>query len=181
MWGIAIYTCVLLIAILSVCYVVMFCSDENENHVTSTSSPELQTVRVTMSQPRRQEPSQVQPSAPPEAALKEDRERLVNECLLSRKLEEGDSVACIESIVISAQDHFMESTEENIFSQSTKAHSKPQCSICLDDYKTGETICWSKTNECDHIFHKGCIVEWMIGNDDCPLCRTNLMSIHHAA
>jgi hypothetical protein len=53
----------------------------------------------------------------------------------------------------------------------------------LDTYKTGETICWSKTDECDHIFHSKCIHEWMINNanDNCPLCRTNLMAFHSAA
>ena len=166
----------------AVCCLLKTCFSENESHVTPTPtpSPELQTVPVTMSQRRMQQPSQVQPSAPPQEALKEERERLVNECLFSRILEEGDSVAFIESILAAAQDRYAESTEEKISSRSTKAHSKPECSICLDGYKTGETICWSKTNECDHIFHQDCIVEWMVDNDVCPLCRTNIMSFHHA-
>jgi hypothetical protein len=106
----------------------------------------------------------------------------VKKCLFSRKLEKDDSVSFIESILAAAQDHYRytESTKENFSSRSTKANSKPECSICLDGYKTGETICWSKTNECDHIFHQGCIVAWMVDNDVCPLCRTNLMAFHHA-
>ena len=186
---------------------VTLCKSDDESNVTPTPSPELHTVRVTTSQQQRQQPSQVQPSAPPSpelqtarvtasqrrqqpsqihpsappmVALKEERERLVNECFFSRKLEEGDSVAFIESILAAAQDHHTQTIRDDISSRSTKAHSKSECSICLDGYKTGETICWSKMNECDHIFHQDCIVEWMVDNDVCPLCRLNLMSFHHS-
>jgi Ring finger domain len=168
--------------VLCVCHVFKKIASRIESHVTSTPSPELQRVRVIMSRRRAQQPSQVQPSAPPQETRKEERARIVNECLFCKKLEEGDSVvAPIESILAAAQDHYTESTEEHISSRSTRSHSEPVCSICLDGYKTGETICRSKMNECHHIFHQECIVEWMIDNDVCPLCRTNLMEFYHTA
>jgi len=35
--------------------------------------------------------------------------------------------------------------------------------------------CWSKEDDCDHIFHEDCIVAWLNDNDDCPLCRAKLV------
>lgn len=52
---------------------------------------------------------------------------------------------------------------------------KPECSICLCPYEDGETVCWAKNDECDHIFHEDCIVQWLVDHDECPLCRTNLL------
>eukprot|EP00980_Cylindrotheca_fusiformis_P008504 scaffold1805_cov104-Cylindrotheca_fusiformis.AAC.11 len=50
------------------------------------------------------------------------------------------------------------------------------CSICLEAYRPGESICMAKTPSCDHLFHKDCLLEWMMQrNDACPLCRENLM------
>lgn len=45
------------------------------------------------------------------------------------------------------------------------------CSICLEEYKVGEDIGWSRNSECHHAFHKDCIIEWLKSNDDCPICR----------
>lgn len=53
--------------------------------------------------------------------------------------------------------------------------AKPECSICLDYYKAKETVCWAKNDDCDHIFHQDCIVQWLVDHDDCPLCRSNLL------
>ena len=43
------------------------------------------------------------------------------------------------------------------------------CSICLeninkDDYKLN----------CNHIFHKNCISQWLIKSSNCPLCRSHV-------
>ena len=29
---------------------------------------------------------------------------------------------------------------------------------------------------CEHIFHKSCIIEWLSNSKCCPLCRTNLLT-----
>jgi hypothetical protein len=146
-------------------------------------SEQLQAVRVTLPQESARSPSQVQPlpSAPTQEELQDDRKWLVEECLFRRKLEHGDSVADIQSILAAARD-LPPPSESSLTSTELPPPPpvKPECSICLERYKAGETICWSKTNECDHIFHSKCIQQWMIqnGNDHCPLCRTNLMSYH---
>ena len=53
--------------------------------------------------------------------------------------------------------------------------SPSRCSICLEDYTEEDVICWSPNAKCDHIFHKCCIIEWLLENDQCPLCRCQYM------
>eukprot|EP00980_Cylindrotheca_fusiformis_P029725 scaffold23790_cov166-Cylindrotheca_fusiformis.AAC.2 len=64
----------------------------------------------------------------------------------------------------------------NMLASWRRPSQKDECCICLDGYHPGETICASKTNKCNHIFHQECVVEWLMRNHDCcPLCRVNLM------
>ena len=45
------------------------------------------------------------------------------------------------------------------------------CNICLEEYMVGEDIGWSKNDSCHHVFHKKCILEWLVQHQDCPICR----------
>lgn len=49
--------------------------------------------------------------------------------------------------------------------------AKDECCICLMSYNVGETICAPMTTACNHVFHEGCILEWLKTKDVCPLCR----------
>ncbi|CAJ1966402.1 unnamed protein product [Cylindrotheca closterium] len=51
-----------------------------------------------------------------------------------------------------------------------------ECCICLECYAAGETICAPITTGCDHVFHEGCINEWLKNNAKCPLCRVELLN-----
>ncbi|CAJ1956865.1 unnamed protein product [Cylindrotheca closterium] len=53
--------------------------------------------------------------------------------------------------------------------------ARDECCICLECYAAGETICAPITTECNHVFHEGCINEWLTKNDKCPLCRVELL------
>lgn len=63
-----------------------------------------------------------------------------------------------------------------------------ECSICLTDMNLldSDLILWKgdyidpiyKT-ACGHTFHFKCIHDWLISNDDCPVCRTTLLDIEH--
>ena len=49
------------------------------------------------------------------------------------------------------------------------------CGICLEIYNAGDDLCFSHNNECDHVFHKNCIMSWLIQHDDCPNCRATFI------
>ncbi|CAJ1956873.1 unnamed protein product [Cylindrotheca closterium] len=72
------------------------------------------------------------------------------------------------------------SASEQTLSQRLSSWRKPsgkdECCICLECYAVGETICAPITTQCDHVFHEGCINEWLKTNDKCPLCRVELLN-----
>ncbi|TYI48490.1 hypothetical protein E1A91_D13G252500v1 [Gossypium mustelinum] len=43
-----------------------------------------------------------------------------------------------------------------------------QCSVCLDDLKTGNE---AKEMPCKHKFHGECILPWLELHSSCPVCR----------
>jgi hypothetical protein len=46
------------------------------------------------------------------------------------------------------------------------------CAICLSHFRPQQLVCESNNPSCRHIFHKDCIVDWLIkGHDECPMCR----------
>ena len=52
------------------------------------------------------------------------------------------------------------------------------CTICLDKInKCGKNI---TLNECNHIFHKKCLEKWVIQNNSCPNCRTEVNLIENS-
>jgi len=128
-----------------------------------------------------------QPSAPvEETTTTESRKELVMKHLYHRTLEHGESVRNLSMILAAANDRYDDTSKNNnVVSRSWRSAEtsvnkfvgqKPECSICLDHYEAKETVCWAKNDDCDHIFHKDCIVQWLCSDhDDCPLCRTNLL------
>jgi len=50
------------------------------------------------------------------------------------------------------------------------------CSICFEPFSDNEDLSWSKTNKCQHVFHSECLVTWLMKHEDCPICRTPLMT-----
>jgi Ring finger domain len=60
---------------------------------------------------------------------------------------------------------------------TTKQVNLEPCSICLNDYGEGEILCWSQNSSCQHCFHRDCAMEWLMENEECPLCRNNYLSL----
>jgi Ring finger domain len=51
------------------------------------------------------------------------------------------------------------------------------CPICLVEYQECDILVWSQSEKCNHMFHKHCMVEWLLQNEECPLCRHNYLSL----
>ena len=54
-----------------------------------------------------------------------------------------------------------------IFLEMTDIENNDECTICLSNDLDNE---WVKLN-CQHIFHRDCITEWLSINNTCPICR----------
>lgn len=50
-----------------------------------------------------------------------------------------------------------------------------KCSICLNNYEETEMVCI--LNNCKHMFHLECIMEWGKYKQECPMCRENISYI----
>lgn len=53
------------------------------------------------------------------------------------------------------------------------------CVICQNKFRDNEMLRWLP--ECDHVFHVGCIDEWLSSHKTCPCCRADLdfTNSHH--
>lgn len=46
------------------------------------------------------------------------------------------------------------------------------CPICIEPFRIGEEVAWSKIGHCQHVYHYECILPWaVLGNELCPVCR----------
>jgi hypothetical protein len=46
------------------------------------------------------------------------------------------------------------------------------CAICLSHFRPQELVCKSNNSSCEHVFHKDCMVDWLMKrHDNCPMCR----------
>ena len=45
------------------------------------------------------------------------------------------------------------------------------CSICLGTYQEGQELF---ILDCGHVYHEGCILEWLEKDRVCPICRKNM-------
>lgn len=48
--------------------------------------------------------------------------------------------------------------------------SERHCSICIENGKE-EFV----STHCKHAFHRDCLAEWLLGHDDCPICRASFV------
>jgi hypothetical protein len=46
------------------------------------------------------------------------------------------------------------------------------CAICLSHFEPQQLVCESNNSSCQHVFHKECMVDWLMKHHDtCPMCR----------
>lgn len=55
--------------------------------------------------------------------------------------------------------------------------SEKKCPICMEEYKIGDEICFSRNNKCPHVFHAECMRNWLMKSNDCPLCRLDYLQV----
>jgi len=52
-----------------------------------------------------------------------------------------------------------------------------ECMICMEEFAIGDEVSWSPSEDCNHVFHKNCIREWLISHVGCPYCRTCMLPV----
>ena len=73
------------------------------------------------------------------------------------------------------------SFNEREYTQDEKAkETSKTCTICLCELEVGEKVC-ALPSPCDdgHIFHTGCIEQWLETNSVCPMCRKFIALPNH--
>ena len=93
--------------------------------------------------------------------------------------ENGADASFAPSLTKSASEDGSQTTEPSTNTEATQpphdSHGD-ECCICMEKYCRGEHICTPMTtDDCKHIFHKACLLEWLQRHDHCPLCRVNLV------
>ena len=59
-------------------------------------------------------------------------------------------------------------------SNKSYCHGPQECIICFENIYNE----FVPTYVCNHMFHEKCINSWLIINNSCPICRTDLSIIH---
>ena len=65
--------------------------------------------------------------------------------------------------------------DEDLPNDANSIHRDDCCPVCLERYVGGDILCIAKTESCSHVFHKGCMIQWIRRHNRCPICRTNVM------
>jgi hypothetical protein len=53
----------------------------------------------------------------------------------------------------------------------TSSLEEHECAICMEPFVVGQTVSWSASTSCEHVFHHSCIKEWLLRHIHCPCCR----------
>jgi len=97
--------------------------------------------------------------------------------LLSNKKENGDSTSDdhIEmDVCIKDKTNHLKLNENTKNCCIDAYDGQTICAICLDDFDEHSEIIIG--NKCAHIFHSKCIIHWLLKRDECPICRTVMMT-----
>jgi hypothetical protein len=155
-------------------------TNEDRLRLQAAGNSQLSTVRQAMSERRRQRQTQANNThaTPPRPTEDEILQRieLIKKHLFSKTIDRGpESVRSIENIPKAEQDDVYEDDSKAVESRVGTLDRERECAICLDGYVEGDTICWAKTDTCDHIFHEECAIEWLKNHDECALCRSKIV------
>jgi len=101
------------------------------------------------------------------------RKQIIEKSLITKKV-----IDCDENKTLTLGDVDGSVTEDSIassttFSMNSMEDGTSACVICLDAFRKGDIVTWSKQMGCRHVFHEDCLQEWLSipSHDDCPSCR----------
>lgn len=98
-----------------------------------------------------------------------------------KKQSDGTSISnIIVQTMIQERARRMENPNPNCEVDQVLCNQK-ECSICSDEYKSGDKIAWSRNEQCFHLFHIECIVPWLMNHSDCPMCRNDFLCFQNEA
>ncbi|GFH56530.1 hypothetical protein CTEN210_13006 [Chaetoceros tenuissimus] len=95
---------------------------------------------------------------------------------------DGTSISniIVQTMMIQESARRMENPNPNCEVGQVLCNQK-ECSICGDEYKSGDKIAWSRNEQCFHLFHIECIVPWLMNHSDCPMCRNDFLCFQNEA
>ena len=102
----------------------------------------------------------------------------------SESCNEGEAEKCENAAeIIESNDRKVSRRRSNYIARklssslsSFRNESKPStCNICLMDFEEGEIVGFSKNPDCNHCYHKECILDWLMLKDSCPICRRDFI------
>lgn len=80
-----------------------------------------------------------------------------------------ESLVNLEPVKVAAKNiHLLPVSVFNKENVKNGAEQSSCCSICLDDFETGDKV---KTLPCFHAFHAACVDKWLKMNHVCPVCK----------
>jgi len=87
--------------------------------------------------------------------------------------------------------HHSDSNEIQEHNKNNNHIVRGNCVICFDNILAGDTVVWSETNSCPHIYHKDCMVAFLahrtqnktirsikLDDNPCPTCRQSFITVN---
>lgn len=60
--------------------------------------------------------------------------------------------------------------DELVLAEEGNVTTELVCPVCLDAFRVGEEVTWSKLQHCRHVFHYECILPWaVLGHSKCSI------------
>jgi hypothetical protein len=109
-------------------------------------------------------------------------ERRNSQCvnwILEQKLKEPYQVVDLDDNAGRESDPAVDSDVPTKDTQYVEEHgnlSLRNCAVCLEEFMPSDLICTSNNPECDHVYHRHCIFNWLLKNEDCPCCRRDYLA-----